>query len=135
MQLRLALLLPLLSSAFALPTSETNGTSSNTLEKRDRFPYVGSYNGDCKGNPIGPRPEMKNSNCIGFHKDAAAQKIGIYYGTGIYAFSSVAFYADDHCNVGIQTATQPAIVPPEEDDFTCWEIENETNRVGSVQIW
>lgn len=73
--------------ALAVPQPETvgedysNGTATQ-LEKRSHYAWVGSFddsNTNCAGKPLpGPRPKVKNSDCVKF--TPSTSRVGIYWG-------------------------------------------------------
>lgn len=107
MQLQLPILLSLLTTTIALPTSTddtsiapaSNNTNPSILEKRYHYGWIGSFpSNDCHGKNVGPRPKLESYNlCYKFTSPREATHIGINFGSGWYQMDAVKFYTDDNC--------------------------------------
>lgn len=133
-----------LASTLALPTNDTTGTS-HTLEKRWHYGFAAAYNGDCNGQTLDTRPELKKSSgCTTWspHGD----HVGINYGTGKYGFATVYLYTDANCERPSTTMLQsddpedPNPYPSSEvsksrfpSGFTCVPLSSYTSGIQSVR--
>lgn len=107
-----------LASTIAFPT-----TNNSTLEKRDHYGWVGSFqDATCTGtaNPKGPRPEFKGGkegSCYPFQY-VVGNMVGVNFGSGNQQWSGVTFFSDGSCTT-LSDFNDKKTVTPGSDGMAC----------------